>query len=501
VWAKRCFLSLWRYKTRLHGSFSVRTGLVASGSILGQAIAFGLLPFIARLYGVETVGQVGATLAMLNILALIACWQYDQAVIVVQDRDLNYLLLFALILIGALSLSLGVSLLLISWFYPAGAVLLNRVGINNQLVFLLFPYATFLLLTNLRLRYDHLWYVSIARLFYYGGTALLQTVAAILWSASSQTFLLSQAVASGLAIAILFPYQSAPGWCRKLLATETKEITWRMLMAARAYIDFPKYQAPAQVLNAFSLNLPVLVLNAGFSATWAGWYFMANRLLAVPTVLLSQAIGQVFYRDSAERERSRISQAQVLEKTASRLVKLSLFFSVALGTTAPFWVRIALGEEWLPVATILQILLLVFVVTFFTSPFSTMLNVKGRQKGALKYYALLTLARTTAILIAWHLQSEWLLVWLYTIASLSVMVPLFQYIVHSAEGSVRRIASTVRPLFIELIIVLIVALLLSALGLQDRLIGTLILATVLFLVIILELYANGRLRTINKAST
>ena len=30
---------------------------------------------------------------------------------------------------------------------------------------------------------------------------------------------------------------------------------------------------------------------------------MAFRLLAVPTALLSQAIGQILYRDSAERER------------------------------------------------------------------------------------------------------------------------------------------------------------------------------------------------------
>ncbi len=116
-----------------------------------------------------------------------------------------------------------------------------------------------------------------------------------------------------------------------------------------------------------------------------------------------------------------------------------------------------------------------------------MLNVKGQQKGALKYYALLTLARTVAILVAWRLQSEWLLVWLYTIASLSVMVPLFRYIVHSAGGSVRHIVSTVCPLLIELTIMLAVALLLTVLGLRDRLIGVFILATMLFLIAILQL--------------
>jgi lipopolysaccharide exporter len=473
--------------------------MVLSGSVLGQAVAFGLLPFIARLYGTETIGQVGATLGVLGILSLLASWQYDQAVIVAQDEHLNYLLLFALLLISGLSVFLGLTLYFTSIISQDILIFLDRIGINYYLLILIFPYALFLLLTNLRLRNNHLLHVSVARLFYYGGTAVLQTLTAIVWSATSQAFLLSQALAACLAIIILFPYRSVPAWRQKLQSSRITEITQKMFIIARIYVDFPRYQAGAQVLNAFSLNLPVLVLNAGFSAAWAGWYFMANRLLAAPTVLLSQAIGQVFYRDSAERERSGIAQAQTLERTATALIKLSLFAGVTLGTTAPFWVRVVLGEAWLPVASILQILLVVFIVTFFTSPFSTLLNVKGRQKGALGYYALLTLTRTVAVFIAWRLRSEWLLVWLYVIASLLVMAPLFRYIVHSAGASLRRIAVNVFPMLVEVAVVLAVAAILSFFGLRDRWAGFLLLAVILSVVGLVQLRSFQGWRSLNKA--
>lgn len=470
---------VWQKGGRWRGSFSFRTSVVLSGSILGQLIAFALLPIIARLYGTEAIGQAGATIAILGILSLIVFWQYDQAVIVANDVDLGYLILLAVALLSGMCLFLAGMLFLLGRFVPTALAQLDTYGINYTLVILLFPYAMFLLLVNLHLRNNQLSKVSVARLIYYGGSAVFQVLAAWLVAPTSQAFLLSQASAAFLAAVPLFPYRRIQPFWQRAQSLGFAETTRAVIGVSRTYIDFPRYQAGAQVLNAFSLNLPVLILNSAFSATWAGWYFMANRLVAAPVVLLSQAIGQVFYRDSAERERAGIEQVASLERVATMLVRIGVFFGVALGTTVPFLVPVLLGEEWTPVATIMQILLLVFVVTFFTSPLTTFLNVKGRQKGALGYYSLLALVRTAAVFSGWWFHSEWLLVWSYSLLSLAVMLPLFRYTIHSAGGSVRRIAANARHLLLHLAGVIFVAVVMSQIGLLDQWIGAAVMSVML----------------------
>ena len=43
--------------------------------------------------------------------------------------------------------------------------------------------------------------------------------------------------------------------------------------------------------------------------------------------------------------------------------------AIALGLTAPYWVQILLGIDWDPVGSILQILLLTFMLSFIVSLF------------------------------------------------------------------------------------------------------------------------------------
>jgi O-antigen/teichoic acid export membrane protein len=181
-----------------------------------------------------------------------------------------------------------------------------------------------------------------------------------------------------------------------------------------------------------------------------------------------------------------MDQIASLEGMAILLIRLGLFWGVGMGSIAPFLVPIALGEGWTPVAGILQVLLIVFVVTFFTSPISSLLNVGGRQRGALGYYSLLTLARVLAVITAWWLRSEWLLVWAYALASLAVMLPLFTYIIRGAGASIRRILSQVRPLLVELICTIVVAALLSWVGWLHRWMGATLMAMLLLVVGALE---------------
>jgi O-antigen/teichoic acid export membrane protein len=460
---------------RLTGSFSGRAGIVLLGSGLGQAIAFVLLPFLARVYSPDALGRAATTLAVLGVVGLLASLQYDQAVIVASDRDLPYVLLVATAIALVWTVLFAVLLLVIGLLGATGKQVLDTLGINGYLLPLILTYALFVLLTNYRLRENQLGRVGIGRVIYYGGGATFQVIGGYVIGGTESVFLVAQTAAALGAFLYLMPYRRVAGWLARhrpsadLVAAE-------MRRAAKTYSNFPKYQAGAQFLNALSAQIPVLVMRVAFSDAWAGWYFLAYRVLAAPTALLSQAVGQVYYRDSAERERSGAMQAQTLERITVGLIQISLVPALALGFTAPFLVGTFLGEEWLPVARIVQILLIPFVAAFFVSPISTLLNVKNRQRGALAFNALLFLGRTGTLLIAWLLGNPWTAVWGYALASLAVYLPFFAYVVRSVGASITSILLKLRPLALDLLGILVLAAILSLTSLLQGWLGVVLIS-------------------------
>ncbi len=430
---------------RLSGGFSGRALTVMTGTVIGQGLALVTLPVIAQLYSADVLGRAATSLALLNILSILVCFQYDQAVVVADGNDLPYLL----------SLATGAA---ISWILVLGIIVgfsralwidayqwLLKSGMDPILLLLISGYAPFLLLTNLRLRRNQLHRVSLGRITYYGGGSLLQIAGGLIFGGNERTYLLAQMVATFLAVAGLFPYRDTIRWL-KLHRPSIFEFLVGIRRAMRTYQNFPKYQTGAALLNSLSIQLPVVIMRVAFSDAWAGWYFMAWRLLAAPTTLLAQAVGQVFYRDSAERERKGTQQEDTLERVVVGLIQISLLPAIVLGCVIPLLVQVFLGTEWSPVATILQILLISFVVTFFTSPISTLLNVRNLQGPALGFNALLFVGRALAMLVGWLLGSPLGAVWGYSLVSLAVLLPFFRFVVHSAGGSVMRIFRRATPL-------------------------------------------------------
>ncbi|MCX6031751.1 MAG: oligosaccharide flippase family protein [Chloroflexi bacterium] len=437
-------------------SFSGRAGIVFVGSALGQGIAFLMLPLAARIYQADTLGRAATILSIVSISALVICLQYDQAVVVASDAELPYLLLLSSGIAMIWGVLLGAAILVdlnVAW--PGGGHLLASWGVDWKLPLLMLTYAPFTLLTNLSLRRNHLSKVSVGRAIYYGGASVLQVVCGLWFGATESVFLLAQVVAACVAVSWLFPYRDTVTWVMGQLGI--KRILAEIRRVAKSYVKFPQYQMGAGFVNAISIYVPIIFLRAAFSDAWAGWYFMAWRLLAAPLTLISQAIGQVFYRDSAERERSGIHQGRLLENVVFSLLRVVLLPAVVLGICAPFLVPYLLGQEWAPVAPIIQVLLISMVVSFFTSPVSMFLNVKSLQAGALAYNLVLFLGRVLALGVGWRLGSEIGSIAAYSVVSMVVLLSFCHYIVQSAEGSTSQIIRRALPLCVDVVLLMALA--------------------------------------------
>ena len=433
------------FTSRCCRTFSGRAGIIFAGSVLGQGIAVLTLPIIARMYDAEILGRAATVLAVVSISALVVCLQYDQAVIVARAADLPYLLILsagaalawailfaALVVLDATGLALGRPHLLSSW------------GINWILPVLVFIYGIFTLLVNLGLRRNTLVRVSIGRLVYYGGGAVLQMIGSFLLEPRESVFLLAQGLAAFLAVCCLLPYRQIVTWACESFGT--RSTLAGVCRVAWTYEKFPKYQMGAGFINAVSIHMPVVFMRAVFSDAWAGWYYMAWRLLASPTTLVSQAVGQVFYRDCAERERAGMEQGPLVETVIAGLVRSSVPAAIALAVAMPAAVDLLLGEAWMPVANVLQVMLIAAKVTFFTSPVSTLLNVKGRQASALRYFCILFGAGLFGLALGWRFQSQMVSVWGYSLARAFILFLFLNHIVISVNGRGRAILNQVLPL-------------------------------------------------------
>lgn len=89
------------------------------------------------------------------------------------------------------------------------------------------------------------------------------------------------------------------------LAAPLRRTTWRRIrLAIRRHSRNASWSTLVSVVNAASLNLPVLMFVALFTPAEAGWYSLMLRLVFAPANVFGNALGQSFWSMAAEHSRS-----------------------------------------------------------------------------------------------------------------------------------------------------------------------------------------------------
>lgn len=407
-----------------------------SGTVVGQIIAFLCLPLISRIYKADVIGQASTVLALVNIFSMINCLQYDQAIVVADDRDLGGLTKLAILINIFINLILFLFLLLFSSILGDNvSQAIKNLGFNNLFPLINISYTMYLLLSNWQLRQNNLTKVSIGKLIYLGGGSVAQVIIGALIGPTESGFLMAMFLACLVAGVVLLPDRKVG---RKTDNTLNEN---NLIQIAKKYKNFPRYQLGSSVVNAFGAQLPVLFLRVAFSETIAGLFFMAWRILAVPINLLHQAIGQVFFRDAADLERSGSSTAELNSKVIDYLIKISFLPSVLLAIMSPYLVNLFLGKDWSQVGPIIQYLLIGITITFIVSPISTIFSVVNKQSTALVLNIILMLLKGLGLLIGWLNGNFMSSILLFSIGTLMGMLIFLFYIKKLIGFSLKSIIS------------------------------------------------------------
>lgn len=316
--------------------------ILSSGTAGAQVIAFLLIPFITRLYGPEAYGIMGVFIAIIGILTPIAALTYPIAIVLPKkDRDAQVLIQVSIFISLGMAILVSIILLLFNQF------IVSLFSIKDVSSFLyLIPFA---ILFSGFLQVMEQWLIRTKQ---FQISAKVELTQALLINGGKLGIGFFQPIASVL----IFISAIGPGIKAILMGIFSRKMGVNQLFKfssvgeikqlAINYKDFPIYRAPQVLINAISINLPVVLLSTFFGTASVGFYSIAISVLSIPSGLIGKSVGDVFYPRISEAAKNSENLTNLIKKA---MITLTFFAIVPFGIIilfGPWLFSLVFGSEW-----------------------------------------------------------------------------------------------------------------------------------------------------------
>ncbi|MGY5768005.1 oligosaccharide flippase family protein [Vibrio cincinnatiensis] len=368
-----------------------------TGTTIAQAIPIIITPILTRIYSPEDFGVLALFVAITSILGVISNGRYELAIMLpVEDDNAINIAAVGLLIATVLSAVL---------FFPA--VFLNdyiATTLENQFIgFWLYFVPVVVWLLGL---YNILNYLNNRKKCYkdMAKSAVYKSVAqgavqlgfgAIKSTASG---LISGQIASHLVANIRLAFNVKQQYhLDKINWVEMKRLTKR-------YIDFPKFSMWAVLCNTLSYQLLNMLITVFYSVTTLGFYSLAQRILGMPTSLIGDSIGRVYFQQATVEKQQTGKAINIFKSTTKKLVLLSFLFFTPLYFILPTVFEIAFGEQWRIAGVYSQLILPIFAFRFVSAALSVTNSVFERQKLSLIWQIALLILSLGTLFISDYYQ-------------------------------------------------------------------------------------------------
>jgi len=376
---------------------------VASGTAIAQIITMAFSPFITRIYGPEIYGVFGVYSSVISMLVPIAALTYPIAIVLPkQDEEAKDIGLISLIVTFVISLVFTIIFLLCG----NSIVNLFKIEIIGPFLFfiplMMFLDGTFQIFKQWLIRKRSFKIKAkadiINSLVLNGSHAIIGFLAPFaITLISIATFgkgLYTISLMKGIGIDL----KSVKETLRSIL-DKFRNQKGHLKLIYKKYIDFPKYRAPQVLINGISESLPVLMLSALFSPATSAFYVIGVKVLGIPTQLVGNAVGDVFY--------PRITEGHIKGEDITKLLLKANIILATIGIIpfglvilfGPFIFSIAFGGEWEIAGEYARWLALWSYFMLITRPTIKALPVIGAQKFHLVFTIITIVARLVALIL------------------------------------------------------------------------------------------------------
>lgn len=373
--------------------FSRNVLTLLTGTIIAQAIPIIITPILTRLYTPEDFGILAIFIAVTTIFGAIANGRYELAIMLVdEDEDainlaalgvlISFLFSFVL-LIPSIFLNSQITNLLGSpeisfWIYFVPLVVF-MIGLFNVLNYL-----------NTRKKF----YKDIAKANIYKATAASSFQLGVGFIKTGATGLITGQIISQMAA----NYRLARNAIQNYDLKKIKKVKLKCL--AKRFIDFPKFSMWAILANRLSYDLINILVSFFYSVATLGFYSLSQRMLGMPSSLIGNSIGQVYYQEANKEKQETGKAIKTFKKTSKRLLILSIFMFTPLYFLLPTVFEFVFGTDWRVAGEYGQITLPFVAMQFIAAALSNTNNIFEKQKLALVWQIGLLLMSLTVLVLS-----------------------------------------------------------------------------------------------------
>lgn len=371
----------------IRSRFIADVGRLASGTFVGQVILLAISPLLTRLYTPVDFGVFSLVVAASALIVVFATLRLETIIPAVR-RTFDALRLMQVMLLLSF-VTAGVTLAAVMTFRPQLEVLLSIPAGGGAALYLLpmliiafAVYSGVRALCIRRARFAAIGRAQVAR-------ALCMAVA---WIGLGFAGLLKTpglALAAGQAAGdLLFSGELARALGRRELQVLMTP-SWRRIRAALSLnARTVKALVSSQAIAALYSRLPLVVIAGAYGPAQAGFYALAERVMAAPPALISRAIGDVYRQRAADVYRGGQPIDSLMRKVLGLTLALSIVPFGAAMLLVPSYTGVVLGEEWQPAAFTITILLFSSLVSFNTTPLDNTAIIVGANRYIVSWHAL-----------------------------------------------------------------------------------------------------------------
>lgn len=342
-----------------------------TGNVIAQLIPILTAPIITRLFSPSVFGEFGNFMAVTSILGSIICLKYNDAIVLVRYRREVRNLVYA-----TFSISIIISIIILI-VVSINYLLLNKAKTNVYyfLPVLLIIRSVILISEGINLRdkrFDLLSKALVISAFVNRGIVISL---ALLGFLGLKTFIIGLFAGEFfrsffLRVKTRFPFR----------LSNYRLFNKEYFRNLSEYRKFPRLSAPAALINTLNEALPLWLISANFGLEYAGNFVLVRTLLSRPLNVISTAISQPLYQRFAELDKDKSEVRGLLMKLLLPVSIVSIVLFGGILVFSKYALVIVFGEMWQSSKTIVEIMVLFYLVKFIINSFGSFNTVFGAQK-------------------------------------------------------------------------------------------------------------------------
>ena len=377
-------------------SYRNQVARLASGNVIAAVIPFLLQPVIARLYNATDFSVLGWFISFISILSVFTTGKYELAIILPEShKEAKNIAFLSLMLSVVFSL---VFIILSVLFHDFITRYLNTK--EEIWIFLIGPgvffYSSNQVFFYLANRYSLYNSMSISKINQNAGTIVFQLFFGILGIGGLGLGLILGRIFGYFISAIilgLFVIKFSP-----FNKTDINKDTIYYL--SRKYSNFPKHLILSNLVASIYTQLPFIYIAKQYNSEDAGLFSFAMQMIAVPGILISNAIGDVFRQKAAELYKNVGRFDNLLINTLKKCFLFSIIpFSILIVFSVPIF-KTFFGENWTLAGKFASILSIMTFIGFFITPIDKAAIVVNKTNFEFWYQVSRFLANISIIIIA-----------------------------------------------------------------------------------------------------